>query len=80
MTRIIWADTVRDLFYDLPEYDRNQILGHLEYLKLFPHMYPVRAKGRFRRHRWFLAGNWLVYYRVAGDTVYIRGLWPARIP
>jgi len=80
MTPIVWADTVRDLFYELPESDRNQILDHLEYLKLFPHMYPVRAKGRFRRHRWFLAGNWLVYYRVAGGTVYIRGLWPARIP
>jgi hypothetical protein len=81
MTRIIWADTVRDLFYELPESERNEILDHLKYLALFPHMYPVRAKGkRFRRHRWFHAGNWLVYYRVAGDVVYIRGLWPARIP
>jgi hypothetical protein len=43
-------------------------------------MYPVRTKGRFRRHRWFLAGNGLVHYRVAGGTVYIRGLWPSRIP
>jgi hypothetical protein len=80
MTRIVWADTVRDLFCELSELERNEILDHLKYLTLFPHMYPVRAKGRFRRHRWFLAGNWLVYYRVAGGTVYIRGLWPARIP
>ena len=80
MTRIVWADAVRDLFYELSELERNDILDHLKYLTLFPHMYPVRAKGRFRRHRWFLAGNWLVYYRVAGGTVYIRGLWPARIP
>lgn len=80
MTRIVWADAVRDLFYELSELERNDILGHLKYLTLFPNMYPVRAKGRFRRHRWFLAGNWLVYYRVAGGTVYIRGLWPARIP
>jgi len=80
MTRIVWADAVRDLFYELSELERNDILGHLKYLTLFPHMYPVRAKGRFRRHRWFLAGNWLVYYRVAGGTAYIRGLWPARIP
>ena len=44
-------------------------------------MYPVRFKGRrFRRHRWFQAGNWLVYYRVVEDTIYIRGIWPARIP
>jgi hypothetical protein len=81
MTRILWADTVRYFFYELPESERNEILGHLKYLTLFPHMYPVRTKGRrFRRHRWFLAGNWLVYYRVAGDTIYIRGLWPAGIP
>jgi len=39
-----------------------------------------RDRRVFRRHRWFLAGNWLVYYRVVDDTVYIRGLWPARIP
>jgi hypothetical protein len=26
------------------------------------------------RHRWFLAGNWLVYYRVVNNTVYLRGL------
>ena len=43
-------------------------------------MYPVRMTGRFRSHRWFQAQNWIVYYRVSDDTVYIRGLWPARIP
>jgi len=43
-------------------------------------MYPVRLKGRFRRHRWLQAGNWLLFYRVIGKTIYIRGLWPARIP
>ncbi len=43
-------------------------------------MYTVCGKGRFRRHRRFLVGDWLVYYRVVGNTVYIRGLWPARIP
>jgi hypothetical protein len=81
MARIIWADTVRDLFLELPESERSVILEHFKYLKLFPHMYPVRMKGRrFRRHRWFLAGNWLVYYRVADGTIYIRGIWPAVMP
>jgi hypothetical protein len=80
MTRIVWADPVRDLFLDLPEADRNKIMEHLKFLKRFPHLYPVRTKGRFRRHRWFQAGNWLVYYRVASGVVHIRGLWPARIP
>ena len=81
MARVLWADSVKDLFLELPDSERNVILEHLKYLKSFPHMYPVREAGRrFRRHRWFLAGNWLVYYKVAGDTVYIRGIWPARIP
>ena len=81
MMGIIWADPVRDLLYELPEKERNDILDHVQYLALFPHMYPVRIKGRrFRRHRWFLAGKWLVYYRVVEKTIYIRGIWPARIP
>jgi hypothetical protein len=54
---------------------RVKMLAH------FPQMYPVRMKGRrFRRHRWFQAGNWLIFYRFVSNTVYIRGLWPARIP
>ena len=80
MRRIVWAAPVMDLFLELPEREREAVLEHLKYLKRFPHMYPVRTRGRFRRHRWFQAGNWLVYYRVAGGTVYIRGLWPSRIP
>jgi hypothetical protein len=79
--RIVWADPVRDLVALLPEGDREEIFLRVEMLAYFPHMYPVRTKGRrFRRHRWFHAGNWLVYYRVVGNTVYIRGLWPAQIP
>jgi hypothetical protein len=80
MARIVWADPVRDVFLELPDRGCERILQHLSLLKHFPHMYAVRTKGRFRRHRWFLAGNWLVYYRVVNNTVYIRGLWPARIP
>jgi hypothetical protein len=41
---------------------------------------PLRTRGRFRRHRSFQAGNWLVFYKVVEGTVYIRGLWPARTP
>ena len=80
MTQIVWAISARDLFLELPEREREAVLEHLKYLRHFPHMYPVRTRGRFRRHRWFQAGNWLVYYRVASGTVYIRGLWPSRIP
>ncbi len=81
MTRIVWADPVRDLVYELPEAEQNAIFEHVKILARFPHMHPMRFKGRrFRRHRWFQAGNWLVYYRVVENTIYIRGIWPARIP
>jgi len=56
------------------------MLDKVELLASFPQMYPVRGKGRFRGYRWFLTGNWIVYYRFVENTVYIRGLWPARIP
>jgi hypothetical protein len=79
--QIIWADPVRDLFLSLPEREQAGISQKLLLLERFPYMFPVRFKGRrFRRHRWFHAGNWLVYYRVAGSTAYIRGLWAAQIP
>jgi hypothetical protein len=79
--KIVWAASVWEVFDELPETERNEILEHLKYVKRFPQVYPVRTWGsRFRRQRWLLAGNWLVYYRVVENTVYIRGLWPARIP
>jgi hypothetical protein len=81
MNKVIWADPVRDILLELPETERNAIFERAQYLPLFPYMYPVRLKGRrFRRHRWFQVGNCLVYYRVVDKTIYIRGIWPARIP
>jgi len=69
----------RDLVYELPVSEQNAIFEHWNICH-FPHMYPVRFKGRrFRRHRWFQAGSWLVYYRVVRIR-FIRGIWPARIP
>jgi len=45
-------------------------LKKVDMLARFPFMYPLREKSkRFRRHRWFTAGNWLVYYRVASGVV-----------
>lgn len=80
MTRVVWPLPVRELLDELPDADREIIFEHIRYLRMFPQMYPVRLKGRFRRHRWFLAGNWIVYYRFVDKTIYIRGLWPTRIP
>lgn len=78
--RVIIAPAVQSLIEELPQAEQDEIIRKLEYLERFPRMYEVCLRGRFRRHRRFLAGNWAVYYRVVGNTVYVRGLWPARIP
>jgi hypothetical protein len=80
MADVVWPQSVLDILLELPKDERELIIEKVDQLTSFPRMYPVRASGRFRRHRWFLAANWIVYYRVTGDTVYIRGLWPAKIP
>jgi mRNA-degrading endonuclease RelE of RelBE toxin-antitoxin system len=80
MVRIIWPKRVLDALEEIPERDRDLVLEKTEYLETFPEMYPRRLKGPFRRYRWFLAGNWLIYYRFVDDAVYIRAIWPARIP
>ncbi len=80
MAKIVWSQTILDAFLELPEGDQRLILEKVDRLQEFPEMYPVRVKGRFRGYRWFFAGNRLVYYRVTGQRVYIRALWPARLP
>jgi ParE toxin of type II toxin-antitoxin system, parDE len=80
-SRIVWSSAVRELFLELPERDGQGILERLELVAVFPQMYPVRTwSRRFRRHRRFRAGNWHVFYKVVDNVVYVRGLWPARIP
>jgi hypothetical protein len=80
VARIVWPKYVLELLDKLPLRDAELIVEKTKVLIRFPRLYPVRPKGRFRRHRWLLAGRWIVYYRVADETVFIRALWPAQIP
>lgn len=80
MAQVVWPHTILEILEELPVKEQRLVLEKAEALSAFPRMYPLRGKGRFRQHRWFLAGNWIVYHRVAGDSVYIRALWPARMP
>lgn len=80
MAKVLWPESLVETLLELPERERALILEKVSALQRFPRMYPVRARGRFRSHRWFVARDWIVYYRVSDDTVYMRGLWPARIP
>lgn len=80
MAHLIWSKHVLDLMADLPPHESALIFEKAKILQRFPRLYAVRAKGRFRRHRKIHAGNWMIYYKVVDDAVFIRALWPARVP
>jgi hypothetical protein len=80
VAKIEWPDYIVDLLDELEPHEVSLIFEKTRILRRFPRLYPVRPKGRFRRHRWVLAGRWIVYYKVVDETVHIRGLWPAQIP
>lgn len=80
MSQVFWPQSILDVLLELPEREQDVILEKVSRLERFPRMYSVRMKGRFRNHRWLLAQNWIVYYRVVDDNVYVRALWPARMP
>lgn len=77
--RVIIPRAVEEVLAELPEAERECIVEKLRLLERFPRMYPIAERSRFRRHRRFWGRDWVVYYRVVGTTVYVRGLWPARI-
>ncbi len=80
MAEVVWPQSLIDLMLEMPEPERERILKKVGRLEAFPQMYPVRATGPFRGYRWFFAGPWLVYYRVVEAKVYVRAIWPARLP
>ena len=80
MAEVIWPQRLVDLVLEMPDRERDQIFQKVTALERFPEMYPVRTFGPFRGHRCFVAGPWLIYYRVVEGNVYLRALWPARIP
>ena len=78
--RIEWALEASEAVRELPAAEQDEIFEKLDLLIYFPRMYRVQTGKRFRRYRRFVAGNWIVFYRVEGQTVYVRGIWPARMP
>ncbi len=77
--KVVWAKAVWEVFEELPKKKTAEIVERVDLLGYFPHLYLLRTRGRFRRHRFFQAGNWLVFYKDVEGTIYIRDLWPARI-
>ena len=78
--KVVWAKAAWKVFEGLAKRETAEIVERVDLLRYFPHIYPLRTRGRFRRHRFFPAGNWLVLFTVMEGTIYIRGHWPARIP
>ena len=78
--KVVWAKAVWEVFEELPKEETAEVVERVNLLRYFPQIYPLRTRGRFRRNRFFQAGNWLVFYKVVEGTIYIRGLWPGRIP
>lgn len=79
MAKIFWTAEARSIFDALPPHVQDEIDEKLSLLRHFPRMYKPITIGRWRRHRRFLAAEWFIYYRIESDTVFIRGLWPARM-
>ena len=80
MAEVIWPQRLVDLVLEMPDREREQIFQKIAHLEAFPEMNPVRTFGPFRGHRCVVAGPWLIYYRVMEGKVYLRAIWPARIP
>jgi hypothetical protein len=80
VAEIIWPQSLVDLLLEMPDRERDQIFRKVSRLEEFPEMYPIRTHGPFRGHRWFVAGEWLIYYRVLDDQVILRAIYPARLP
>ena len=80
MAEVLWPQSLIDLMLELPDTECASILAKVQQLEAFPEMYPVRSDGPFRGHRWFLAGRWLIYYRVVEEKVFLRAIYPARLP
>ena len=80
MADVIYTNTFLAVFSELSAREQAMIVDSAEYLKTFPEMFKRVETGRFRGSRVFAAGNWLVYYQYRSGAVYLRNIWPARIP
>jgi hypothetical protein len=77
---VFWPESVLEILAEIRPDELDKIDRDVALLERFPRMYPVKRSGLYRGHRWFACGNWLVFYRFASGKVFIRGVWPARIP
>ena len=77
---VVIPPDVQAVIEELSPKEQEALVAKLILLEQYPRMYQVREGGRFRRHRRFVLHDWVVYYRVVGNTVFVRSLWPARLP
>ena len=46
--KVVWAKAVWEVFEELPKKETAEIVERVNLLRYFPHIYPLRTRGRFR--------------------------------
>jgi hypothetical protein len=80
VSEVVFTDPFLRVFSALSAREQAEIMDKVELLEMFPRMYKRIRGGEFAGCHVFIAGNWLVYYKIRSGTVYLRNVWPARIP
>jgi hypothetical protein len=72
---VVWAKTLWEVFEELPQKGKLPRLWNawISSDTSLTHTPCARAAG-FAAIVFFQAGNWLVFYKIVEDTIYIRGL------
>jgi len=72
--KILWTATALRHLEEVPRTPAERILEKLETASRYPHMYPLRERGRYRGYRWLTARPWLVFYDLTEDALIVRGI------
>ncbi|MCC6585928.1 MAG: type II toxin-antitoxin system RelE/ParE family toxin [Bryobacterales bacterium] len=73
---ILFSAAAAEAFSELPESAKRTATRCLDLLAHHPRMYPLRRRGIMRGYRYFVAGRYLFYYRLANEEVQVTALIP----
>ncbi|MFN7934828.1 MAG: hypothetical protein U0R19_15980 [Bryobacteraceae bacterium] len=65
-----------EAFAELPEKAKRDAAVTIDMLDRYPRIHPIRRRGVMRGYRFFVAGRFLVYYRVTSEEVQIAAVIP----
>ena len=73
---ILIAPEVQEIFSELPVRAKLKAMRSLDFLVIFPNLYPVRRRGLMKGFRYFFADSYLFYYQVRGDELRVTAVIP----